>query len=453
METQTPHNGLSQLFMSLGLSASPLKGIEGSGSEDSAAFDSLLAGYLPTTANITTDTSVIPTQTSLDVTDTLTDSLLGQDLIDGSLNAREELPLSQTDLGNTLPLLSSVAAATIDTLSADHVSMLNEPEDMSSVLGDSDEQALLKNQGFYAQSLVSSLMPIEPLKAPAVNALSASMKSASEGGGRSVMGTVNSSLSKNNGLELSTAVSDADTLDVDSEVDVDQFLGAMINQSVSKDYKPHKGVEAGSPQSLSVQGSTIAQTEQANITQIALAMNEDPTDVSLQELADMEDIETTNVEQKLATLERKQDDQTLRLTKGQQAWGDALAGRITMNAAQDIKQVTIHLDPPELGSLELKLNVKDDQQTHVHVNVQNPQVKEALESSAHRLRDMLMDQGLELSGFDVQTGSQQERQNNEQSSGTATGDNTQDSDALSGDDDNTINIPAPKNNNLLDTFV
>jgi flagellar hook-length control protein FliK len=187
---------------------------------------------------------------------------------------------------------------------------------------------------------------------------------------------------------------------------------------------------------------------------LAVAMNENPTQ-SLEDLANIEDVEKAEVEAKLTTTERKQDDQVLRLNKGQQAWGDALSERIAMNAAKNIKQVTIHLDPPELGSLELKLQIKDDQQTLVQVQVQSPQVKEALESSAHRLRDMLANQGMELSEFDVQTGSEQDRQQAQKNPDElGEGSSQRNSDALAADGEElSLEVALPKNNNLLDTFV
>jgi flagellar hook-length control protein FliK len=124
-----------------------------------------------------------------------------------------------------------------------------------------------------------------------------------------------------------------------------------------------------------------------------------------------------------------------------------------MNAAKDIRQVTIHLDPPELGTLELKLQIKDDQQTHVQVQVQNSHVKEALESSAQRLREMLANQGLELSKFDVQTdsgrGGTSEFGSDDQDQGQSQNSDTSQHSA----EEMSIEIPKAKNNNLLDTFV
>ncbi|WP_430459784.1 flagellar hook-length control protein FliK [Thalassolituus sp. LLYu03] len=81
-------------------------------------------------------------------------------------------------------------------------------------------------------------------------------------------------------------------------------------------------------------------------------------------------------------------------------WGGALGARIVTMVADDVKQARIQLDPPELGSLEIKLHMNQDQAT-IQVQTQNPQVREVLESSAHRLRDALASQGINLSGFDV----------------------------------------------------
>ena len=141
--------------------------------------------------------------------------------------------------------------------------------------------------------------------------------------------------------------------------------------------------------------------------------------------------------------------QELSLTKGQEHWGNALSERITLLAAKDIPQVIIHLDPPELGSLELKLQINEEQKTQVQVSVQNSHVKEALESSAVKLREMLEKEGLELSEFDVQT--QGERQ-------AASGDGQQESPEEGADDESQgwgdeAAEPVHQPVGLLDTYV
>lgn len=322
-----------------------------------------------------------------------------------------------------------------------------------------DEESLGEaGLGFYAQTLVSSLL------SPQGNGgLSPSYDAAA-----------NNSISLGDQFrkELSSLNLDQE-LEGESEVDLgsplyaeakrlnDRFLGAQGSaDKLGLSLATTSTTEISTEGSAQVLSSPLAAL-QVETSLAAANSNEDPIIQSLQDLNHLEDAEKAEVESKLMLGERKQDDQILKLTKGQQAWGDALTERISMNAAKDIKQVTIHLDPPELGSLELKMQVKDDQQTQVIVQVQNPQVKEALESSAQRLRDMLASQGLELSEFDVQTSPDQGqggqgdgRSADSNGGGRFAHEAEQDLEALDLDSDGMpLYINLPKNNNLLDTFV
>jgi flagellar hook-length control protein FliK len=320
-------------------------------------------------------------------------------------------------------------------------------------------------QGFHAQSLVSSLMAGAASTAASTAANTAANTAASTATSTAASTVITAANTASiagesakmanvmpqkmaNGINLQNLT--ASELEAMGDETVDRFLGS---ESVLSPLKSKKSVATelfSASQSISPLNTPNAMDSQVSL---ALALNEDPTTQSLGDLIDVEAMEKGEVETKLNTLERKQDDQTLKLSKGQQAWGDALTARITMNAAQDIKQVTIHLDPPELGTLELKLQVKDDQQTLVQVNVQHPQVKEALESSAHRLREMLADQGLELSEFDVQTDADRREQSADDSDAHGQGQSQNSDTSPQSDGEMSIEIPKAKNNNLLDTFV
>jgi len=59
------------------------------------------------------------------------------------------------------------------------------------------------------------------------------------------------------------------------------------------------------------------------------------------------------------------------------------------------KQAEIRLDPPEMGSMQIRIR-SDAEQAHINFVIQNQQAKEALEQSMPRLREMLAQQGLEL---------------------------------------------------------
>jgi flagellar hook-length control protein FliK len=423
METQPTQPGLMKIFTSPGLiKDNSLTAIEGHNS-DSKGFAGLLSGYLSN--DIQHSMMASPEADSSSLTALVDDSL----------------PL----LGQALPLelISPPLASPVEPLSL-----------IASGEGPAE-------QGFHAQSLVSSLMAGAASTAANKAANTAASTATSSAASTVITAANTASIAGEsakmanvmpqkmaNGINLQNLT--ASELEAMGDETVDRFLGS---ESVLSPLKSKKSVATelfSASQSISPLNTPNAMDSQVSL---ALALNEDPTTQSLGDLIDVEAMEKGEVETKLNTLERKQDDQTLKLSKGQQAWGDALTARITMNAAQDIKQVTIHLDPPELGTLELKLQVKDDQQTLVQVNVQHPQVKEALESSAHRLREMLADQGLELSEFDVQTDADRREQSADDSDAHGQGQSQNSDTSPQSDGEMSIEIPKAKNNNLLDTFV
>lgn len=134
-------------------------------------------------------------------------------------------------------------------------------------------------------------------------------------------------------------------------------------------------------------------------------------------------------------------------------WGGALGARVVAMVMDDVQQARIHLDPPELGSLEIRLQVQQDQTT-VQVQVQNGQVRDALESGAQRLRDALAAQGLQLAGYDVSERGQQSQAQQGQSGQGGQGDRSADGaegEWLATDDSQPL---APAGSlNLLDTYA
>ncbi len=80
---------------------------------------------------------------------------------------------------------------------------------------------------------------------------------------------------------------------------------------------------------------------------------------------------------------------------GSQQWRNALSERIMVMTAQGNQVAEIQLDPPELGSLKVRLQVGQDQ---VSVSFSSPHasVRDAVEQSMPRLREMMEEQGLNL---------------------------------------------------------
>lgn len=124
-----------------------------------------------------------------------------------------------------------------------------------------------------------------------------------------------------------------------------------------------------------------------------------------------------------------------------------LSERLVVMIQNEVRQATIRLDPPELGMMDIRIQVQNDQ-TQVQIVVQTPQVREALESQSTRLREYLEQQGLGLANLDVTDQQQQgERQGDERQAS---------SDALArqGDEgDEELERPVKSSLGLVDHFV
>lgn len=81
-------------------------------------------------------------------------------------------------------------------------------------------------------------------------------------------------------------------------------------------------------------------------------------------------------------------------------WGDKMAGKISWLANQRISFAEIHLNPADLGPIEVRVNVQNDQAS-VAVHAQNASVRDLLELNGNRLREMLQDNGLNLAKMEV----------------------------------------------------
>jgi flagellar hook-length control protein FliK len=194
----------------------------------------------------------------------------------------------------------------------------------------------------------------------------------------------------------------------------------------------------------------VSGTKTADVTLAAMTADAAQASTSVESDAyegiDLQADET--LEQKLQTQLRER----LEFGQDKKEWGGALGARLMTMVADDIQQARIQLDPPELGSLEIKMQISQDQAS-VQVTAQNVQVKDVLDASAQRLRDAMNAQGIELAEFSVSTNADTEQQSgqqgeSEQESFAGTDDDWQDS-----DDSNINTHEIAASNSLLDTFA
>lgn len=80
---------------------------------------------------------------------------------------------------------------------------------------------------------------------------------------------------------------------------------------------------------------------------------------------------------------------------GHAQWSEALAERAAWLAGQQIHSAELQLDPPELGPLQVRISVHQDQAVVSFVSA-NPQVRDALDQSMARLRELMQEQGMQL---------------------------------------------------------
>ena len=116
---------------------------------------------------------------------------------------------------------------------------------------------------------------------------------------------------------------------------------------------------------------------------------------------------------------------------GADEWGEKVMGKLAWLTASQMSVAEIHVTPPDMGPLDVRVQVQNDQAV-VSVHATTPAVREQLELHGHRLRDMLNEQGLSLEGFDVSDSPGREAAD-QQSEGDESG-NTRSGQSLAGDE-------------------
>ena len=84
-------------------------------------------------------------------------------------------------------------------------------------------------------------------------------------------------------------------------------------------------------------------------------------------------------------------------------WGAQFQQRMSWLVGQSISRAEIHLNPPELGALHVRIDQRQDS-ILVSIVSQNATTRELLESNTSRLKELFSDQGLELLDVEVNDG-------------------------------------------------
>lgn len=98
-------------------------------------------------------------------------------------------------------------------------------------------------------------------------------------------------------------------------------------------------------------------------------------------------------------------------------FADAVKDKVMLMISQKLQRFDITLDPPELGNMQVRVNLQGEQAT-VNFIVQSQQTKDALEQNMHKLRDSLSEQGVDVGDANVEQQSQQSSDGEETTAGS-----------------------------------
>ena len=196
------------------------------------------------------------------------------------------------------------------------------------------------------------------------------------------------------------------------------------------------------------QGTDVADVKvsgMADITPVSNALSADA------EIADDVIVTEAEAEQLEEQEQVTQSKERLEFGRDKEQWAPALGSRIVTMVADNIQQAEIHLDPPELGSMEIKMQLNQEQ-TSIQVQVQSPQVRDVLEANAQRLRDALAEQGLELAGFDVSQQQSESGQGGQQQDAPA-GDSGNTDTLMAAEESGAATVTVRQSDGLLDAYA
>jgi flagellar hook-length control protein FliK len=98
---------------------------------------------------------------------------------------------------------------------------------------------------------------------------------------------------------------------------------------------------------------------------------------------------------------------------GQSGWNQALGQHMVMMAGVAQQTATLTLNPPDLGPLQVVLQVQNSHAEATFTTAQ-PEVRQALENAMPKLREMMEQAGIELGQTTVNTGTPQQQQTAQQ---------------------------------------
>jgi flagellar hook-length control protein FliK len=133
-------------------------------------------------------------------------------------------------------------------------------------------------------------------------------------------------------------------------------------------------------------------------------------------------------------------------------WGQEVSQKIVWLTGKAIQSAEIHLNPAELGPIDVKISMQSDTAA-VTFNAHNASVREMLESNVVRLREMMESNGVDLQEVNVDARQGDERYASKDQDGGSDGNRDQADDAEIAEEDQSISTVSGVSSNLVDYFA
>ncbi|OWW18807.1 flagellar hook-length control protein FliK [Noviherbaspirillum denitrificans] len=141
---------------------------------------------------------------------------------------------------------------------------------------------------------------------------------------------------------------------------------------------------------------------------------------------------------------------------GTPAWDQALGQKVVWMVAGEQQSASLTLNPPDLGPLQVVLNVSNSQANATFIAAQ-PEVRQALEAALPKLRDMLGEAGIQLGQANVSSGAPNQQGSFDQQAAQAARNHGPFDGRENGRGEGQVQIsrvqPASSGTGLVDTFV
>jgi flagellar hook-length control protein FliK len=192
--------------------------------------------------------------------------------------------------------------------------------------------------------------------------------------------TDTSQIVKDKGIGSDTSTSFADHLELKSE----KSEPLKLQTSAQQDVSPKTNVSADKLE--------------RSIDQLALSLRKDEamSPANVQQAPPQQQLNPTQN----ATLTGAVSANQISPPLNSSAWDKAVGQKVIWMVGASMQSAELTLNPPDLGPLQIVLNVTNDQANATFISA-HPDVREALEASLPKLRQMMDDAGVQLSGFSV----------------------------------------------------